>query len=603
MRPPSLMAFLTALVVSGAACRATSESSSPLVNLGYAHYQGSHHVAGRLNVWKGIRYAAPPIGRQRWQKPQPPLDQSAAGIIEATDLPPLCPQASAFGTPTDYGFNGGPGLGDEDCLYLNIYAPIGANKLPVLVWIHGGGYSLSGARNDPSAWIKASGQKFVGVDVQYRLGAFGFLASPEVQAKGQLNAGLLDQRRALEWVQQYIAHFGGDPRHVTIAGESSGAGSAVHQALAYGGRDAGLFNNIYVSSPYLPSIYAFDNPLPVNHYYEFARLAGCVPKLSHEHRNKEVFECLVAADSSVLQNASQLIATTRGYFGSFAWVPVVDGNFIEDSPVCQLSRGAIAGKHVLVGTNANEGVPLTNPRVASKKQYEDFVRLEFPDLTAHDRVKLATVYNVDGALAYDNHVVFDTIGDRGPSALVQSSIATGIQQAVFNIAAEATFDCPAQWLADAFNIRRRPAWKYQYSLTPSYHGADLSALFERGIGTSNISCSFRKAFHSMLSAFVVGDSPIIPAHVAAGGKHNAIIPTEKGQLLWPRYTQQSPLFMNLNTTGGQETSTVISDTLTLVIRSGPGVVNRFRLADARTWEAGRAARCNFWKSVSARIPY
>lgn len=106
-----------------------------------------------------------------------------------------------------------------------------------------------------------------------------------------------------------------------------------------------------MSSPYLPSIYAFDNPLPVNHYYEFARLAGCVPKLSHEHRNKEVFECLVAADSSVLQNASQLIATTRGYFGSFAWVPVVDGNFIEDSPVCQLSRGAIAGKHVLVGVS------------------------------------------------------------------------------------------------------------------------------------------------------------------------------------------------------------------------------------------------------------
>lgn len=227
--------------------------------------ESQHADSAHTASYDSIRYAAPPIGRQRWQKPQPPLDQSAAGIIEATDLPPLCPQASAFGTPTDYGFNGGPGLGDEDCLYLNIYAPIGANKLPVLVWIRksarkrqaiyqnfrtdqpatdGGGYSLSGARNDPSAWIKASGQKFVGVDVQYRLGAFGFLASPEVQAKGQLNAGLLDQRRALEWVQQYIAHFGGDPRHVTIAGESSGAGSAVHQALAYGGRDAGLFNNV-----------------------------------------------------------------------------------------------------------------------------------------------------------------------------------------------------------------------------------------------------------------------------------------------------------------------------------------------------------------------
>ncbi|KXJ90658.1 Alpha/Beta hydrolase protein [Microdochium bolleyi] len=601
MRSSSFTAWLAALIVPRVACRATAGSRLPLVDLGYARYQGLHDVSSGLNVWKGIRYAAPPIGQLRWQKPQPPLDESAIGVIEATELPPLCPQAVAFGTPTEYGFNSGPG--NEDCLYLNVYAPAGAKKLPVLVWIHGGGYSLFGARYDLSTWIKAGGRNFVAVEIQYRLGAFGFLASPEVHAKGQLNAGLLDQRLALGWVQLYIARFGGDPAHVTIAGESSGAGSVMHQALAHGGHDAGLFKNIYVSSPYLPPIYTSDDPVPMDHYQEFARLAGCPVTSPCASHGKDVFECLVSTDSSVLQNASNVVAATRGYFGSFAWLPVVDGTFINDSPVHQLSRGAVAGKRVLVGTNANEGVPLTNPRVSTKQQYEEFVRLQFPRLTARDRTNLATVYHIDEALAYGNCTIFDTTGDSGPTALVQSSMATGIQQAAFNIAAEATFHCPAQWLADAFDLRHGSVWKYQYSLTPSYHGADLSALFDLGPSTTSIAPSFRRALHSLLSAFVTGNRPAISAKIATGGQHNATAPTAEGQLLWPQYTRRSSVFLNLNTTGGEESPAFVTDTLTFVVRSGPGVVNNFRLADARTWEAGRAARCEFWKSVSERIPY
>lgn len=123
------------------------------------------------------------------------------------------------------------------------------NSLTAFLLSDGGGYSLFGARYDPSAWIDAGGRRFVAVEIQYRLGAFGFLASPEVQAKGQLNAGLLDQRQALSWVQKYITRFGGDPSRVTIAGESSGAGSTLHHALAYNGRDDGLFSSVRSSLP------------------------------------------------------------------------------------------------------------------------------------------------------------------------------------------------------------------------------------------------------------------------------------------------------------------------------------------------------------------
>lgn len=85
---------------------------------------------------------------------------------------------------------------------------------------------------------------FITVEIQYRLGAFGQLASADVQEHGKLNVGLLDQRFALEWVQKYISSFGGDPARVTLGGESSGAGSVMYQSLAYGGRDSGLFNNV-----------------------------------------------------------------------------------------------------------------------------------------------------------------------------------------------------------------------------------------------------------------------------------------------------------------------------------------------------------------------
>ena len=101
---------------------------------------------------------------------------------------------------------------------------------------------------DPSELIKTSANGFITVEIQYRLGAFGFLSSEDVKKYGKLNAGLLDQNFALQWVQKYVEKFGGDPRKVTIAGESAGAGSVMLQAMAYGGRQrTKLFNNVRLS--------------------------------------------------------------------------------------------------------------------------------------------------------------------------------------------------------------------------------------------------------------------------------------------------------------------------------------------------------------------
>lgn len=188
-------------------------------------------------------------------------------ITPAIDQPPLCPQTGAYGTPAVYGFNSGPG--DEDCLYLNVYAAPNASGLPVLLWIReflilpqmraskyqllndkladGGGYSDFGAVYDPSVLMNTNDNGFITVEIQYRLGAFGYLASSDVKNHGQLNVGLLDQQFALAWVQDNISKFGGDPTRVTVGGESSGAGSIMYLSMAYGGMESNLFNN--ASSP------------------------------------------------------------------------------------------------------------------------------------------------------------------------------------------------------------------------------------------------------------------------------------------------------------------------------------------------------------------
>jgi carboxylesterase type B len=111
----------------------------------------------------------------------------------------------------------------------------------------GGGHSVFGALYDPSVWMNTNNNGFVVVEMQYRLGAFGFLASPEVKKGGRLNTGLLDQRFAIEWTRKHISKFGGDPNRITVGGESSGAASAVFHALAYGGKETGLFDNVRLS--------------------------------------------------------------------------------------------------------------------------------------------------------------------------------------------------------------------------------------------------------------------------------------------------------------------------------------------------------------------
>ncbi|KAH8201743.1 hypothetical protein TruAng_004095 [Truncatella angustata] len=573
----------------------TNTTSGLTVDLEYAVYQGYYNNTFDLNVWKGVRYAAPPTGKLRWQAPQDPL-VTRNGTILATEQPPICPQTGAFGLPDIYGFTSG--YGDEDCLYLNVYAAPSARSLPILVWIHGGGYSKFGAVYDPSVWMNTNDNGFIVVEIQYRLGAFGFLAAPDVKANGALNAGLLDQRFALEWVQKHAAKFGGDPTSVTIAGESSGAGSIMYHVLGYGGTGSELFNNIIAASPYTAPLRRYDDAVSTAYYEAFVDQAEC----RHSSTYSSAFECLVNTDTIILQNVSGTVSTTMGYFGSFAFLPVIDDGYIQDRPSQQLLQGKVNGKRILVGNNANEGVPLTNPDVDTFEEYDAFVKNTFPLFNASDVLALNSIYQIATAREGDNATRFDTLGDSGPTALTVSEMATGLQQTVFNIAAESTFNCPAQWLAEAFSFDARKAWKYQYSVTPAYHGGDLSVYFAVGATVPNE--KFRSAFQKIWGNFIMHDSPIISVENATAGYANATIPVgEDGQIAWPAYTPYQPLQLDLNTTGGTIAEVKITPELIYYERLGPGIVNNFRLVNSLSWEGDRGLRCDFWRSVSASIPY
>lgn len=193
---------------------------------------------GKVRTFKGIPYAAPPVGPLRWKPPQP--DTPWTNIRNAVEYPRHCMQ----GTPNDdVIFNdAGP---SEDCLYLNLWMPAkpAVAKLPVIVWIHGGDF-VAGTSSEPRQDAGNLSKKGVMVvSLNYRLGVFGFFAYPELSKESKFHAsgnyGLLDQVAALEWVKRNIATFGGDPDNVTIAGESAGSSSI--SALMASPLSQGLF--------------------------------------------------------------------------------------------------------------------------------------------------------------------------------------------------------------------------------------------------------------------------------------------------------------------------------------------------------------------------
>ena len=305
----------------GAAASPASSGASPIVRSDGGLVRGAD--AAGVRSFLGLPYAAPPTGNLRWRPPHPAAAWS--GVRDATKFGPSCPQ-STVGNPFLP-----PGPISEDCLYLNVYTPASHSSSgggrPVLVWIHGGGLVQDGARNYDGTKLAADGT--VVVTINYRLGALGFLAHPALASRpggAAGNYGLMDQQAALRWVQRNIARFGGDPRNVTIAGQSAGGLSVLAQMVSPGAR--GLFQRAIVQS----GTFALNQrPLATAEAAgeTFATAVGCPDQSAACLRNASVSDLVSnfgveipgVVDGSVL---TQPIGTALAR-GQFARVPVING--------------------------------------------------------------------------------------------------------------------------------------------------------------------------------------------------------------------------------------------------------------------------------------
>ncbi len=298
-------------------------------------------VAGTgYRAFLGIPYAAPPVGPLRFAPPEPAAPWSA--VRDTTAPGPLCPQP-----PNPFGV-AAPAV-SEDCLTLNVYAPDPApTAAPVMVWIHGGGF-VWGAGSEPTydGRVLAS-QGVVVVTFNYRLGALGFLAHPALAAENpdrpsSGNYGLLDQQRALAWVQENIAAFGGDPQNVTIFGESAGGASVCLHLVISRGR--GLFGRAIlqsgICSPATPRAAGEAQGL------QLAAALGC-------DTAADVAGCLRAAPADAV--ATALPVPPALLFGQGTrFGPVEDGLIIAGNPIVQLFTGQFEKVPVIIGANGDEG--------------------------------------------------------------------------------------------------------------------------------------------------------------------------------------------------------------------------------------------------------
>ncbi|MGW1076565.1 carboxylesterase/lipase family protein [Streptomyces sp. NPDC002537] len=231
----ALLALFSALTAAPpAAAAAAPAPERPVVTTDHGQVRGVGH--GAYNTFEGIPFAAPPTGRLRWQLPAPAAHWR--GVRDAGAPRERCVQLSP-GAPDKT-------VGSEDCLYLNVTAPTGraaGRGRPVMVWVHGGGFTSGGGSDYPSERLAAQGGAVV-VTLNYRLGALGFFGHPALG--GAPDFGLADQQAALRWVRANAARFGGDPRNVTLFGESAGGLSTCAQLISPG--SAGLFHKAIVQS-------------------------------------------------------------------------------------------------------------------------------------------------------------------------------------------------------------------------------------------------------------------------------------------------------------------------------------------------------------------
>ena len=329
-------------------------------------------AADGIFAFRGVPYAAPPVGPLRWRAPAPP--KPWAGVRDARRFGPAAPQPPSLAARL---FGSGAPTESEDCLTLNLFTPGLAGRRPVLVWIHGGAF-VTGSGSLPvydGAGLARQAEAVV-VTLNYRLGALGFVYLPEQAAEGEAtgNFGLLDQLAALAWVREHAARFGGDASRITLFGQSAGA--MCIGTLLGAPRARGQFARAILQSGAARNVHPPETAERVTH--AFLRAAGLARDELARLRALPV-EALAAAQAAAREAVVREIADPP-------FEPVVEGDLLPAPPLAAIAAGAARDVPLLIGTNRDEWnfYGLTDPG-AARLDHDKLLRRFRRGLPGRDR--------------------------------------------------------------------------------------------------------------------------------------------------------------------------------------------------------------------------
>lgn len=388
--------------------------------------------SGEGAVFLGIPFAAPPTGELRWRPPQPVAPWT--GVRDALAFGPDVPQ------PADA--HSRAGAQDEDCLYLNVWTPTldAGARLPVLVWLFGGGFTSGSGSDDRTDGARLAAEGAVVVTINYRCGLFGFLAHPALSAESEQRAsgnyGLLDQLAAFAWVRDNIAGFGGDPGRVTAFGYSAGAASL--SLLLTAPASEGAFQRAILQSP------GAARPLAGLQDAERAGLA-LGPDLA-------ALRALPARE--VLARTSLLMPAVRGLTTPRVLRPIRDGWLLREDERSAFAAGRLRALPLIVGSNVDEGTLLTRSwPIDSLAAWRQQVDANF------------------GAAASEAAALYPAQADGDARAAVAAMFA------------DTQFNAGTRLLAQTMAARERRTWKYLFTRRrpggqePAQHGDEVGHVF------------------------------------------------------------------------------------------------------------------------------
>ena len=461
------------LVLALAPLLLAAAPAGPRVAVPGGTIEGEAQAAGEPILFRGVPYAAPPLGPLRWKMPAPVARWT--GVRQAHERAPACLQ-------NDYQWNRADYIrSSEDCLTLDVATPSLSGKRPVMVWIHGGSNRAGSAGDTVKASLARKG--VVLVAIQYRLGIFGFLSQRALAAEAggtSGNYGLMDQIAALRWVQANIARFGGDPGNVTIFGESAGAQDV--GLLLAAPETRGLFAKAILQSG-TPDFGL--RPRPLGRALRIGDQVDALLNTGGEPAR------LRGASASALLAADLALHDETLESDDFLWLrPTVDGRVLPEVPRRLLQ--AAAPRPVILGSNRAEfGLPGGRPHRdadvdaafgANAQRARDFYALDRPDPAPDPR-----------------------LGDRD-----------------LRIATDILFRCPTGKLADLLAGAGWPVWRYELDAAPggarSFHGSDIAFVHDGKVLAGDLTpqdywLAFARTGHPE-----VADRPAWPAYLP-GRRH------------------------------------------------------------------------------------